>query len=332
MSAEFAKELKAAILRRDEGELVALKEAFRRSIAPLDLFDSLDFDEQQRESLAQDHAWMARVYGLLADASDDEMDAFEEPADDAHLDKIGRSFDKLLLAGLPPGQSNLIGHPTFIELPLIGAEEFRELRYEQDVKAAGATGEFLARRGLRPASFHLAMNGIATLIRDLLQDGDLTIAPETPVRLHRAPLDCVHSDGIDFQEAAMEIARVASLDLPRTAEEEQSYGRLEEIPLPRSRCLLNWIMNASLSKPLVFPGFVAEPAANDLLLRPYKMIPDVKLRWSATLAMNSSGVPGFVWSGSLEGAGPLIAPEQPVATAPSSDQPRANANQAMRAM
>src|SRR5436305_15120409 len=99
MTNDFANALKSAILRQDEGELIALKQAFDRSSAPLDLFESLDFDEQERELLAQNHAWMGRVYDLLADSYENSMEPFAEPADEGHLDEIGQSFARLLLAG-----------------------------------------------------------------------------------------------------------------------------------------------------------------------------------------------------------------------------------------
>src|ERR1041385_8497749 len=66
-----------------------------------------------RELLAQNHAWMARVYELLADSYEKSMEPFAEPVDEGHLDEIGQSFARLLLAGLPPGQSDLINHPSF---------------------------------------------------------------------------------------------------------------------------------------------------------------------------------------------------------------------------
>lgn len=310
MFSSVIEEIKALILSEDEKRLITLKELLSLGTKTDDLFACLDFDEAQRERLASNPQWMAKVYDHFARACGDEAEPVVLLEGDAHLADIGRTFVQLLLHGLPGQLRTFAG---LDQLPLIDAKTSQELRVEADVAAAGAIGRRLADYGLRPAAFHLAMNAVATLIDDLCEDGELRITNGT-IRLYLDPPDGVKSDGIDFREAANEIALATRLDLHASPQEEEQYGSLDKIPLPRSIWLLSWLTEVALIKPLLFPGYMTTFHGKYLLLAalaPQQRRLGVDARWTAALTIKRGTVisdrAGFPGSIAAFGVSPEIA-------------------------
>jgi len=267
--------IKAVILSRDKNRLIELATLVRNAENSADLIARLDFTDEQMHALATDADWTALVYEQFASAFGN-GETIDDHEDDEHLSDLGTSFLKELLPGLPRELEKFL---KLMQVPKCDPTLFNELRSEADVDAASEIGLFLAQRGLRPVVFHLAMNGLATLVDDLRQDGDLPSAG--PVRVFLDANSHPPADGIDLREAAMEIALSASLDLPENEEEEKRHGKLDDVPLPLSGWVLIWLIDASRTKPLLFPGYFADFEGNDVMkLTPIRQTPSRSERWT----------------------------------------------------
>ena len=213
---------------------------------------------------------IASVYEILAQAEPEAIFPVDTDREliTANLNEeqeIGRAFKDDLLRGLAPSLKALVVY--FADVPRVPRKYERRLLQTASVKAAWPESGGLVACGLTPLSVLYASRNVESLVRrlieaDILGEDHLTLNPLRDARHARdspAPVSLSH-------RIAREVVQV------NRCSEEAAFA------------LVNWLIEVSKVKPLVFAGYRAAPEGEGIRLVPHEDYSDMPLdeRWRET--------------------------------------------------